>query len=126
MNAKLNGDAVRKWWPVVTSMLGAVVAVLAVVWATSYSRADSLRRLQTVEERQGEHIDTNGHPALSERVTEQGVHLVHLKARADKADVDRSKILDSVGRLENSAARMEALLEALERRPPAGPAKDGP
>lgn len=124
MNTKINGDTVRKWWPVVTSVLGAVVAVLAVVWATSWSRADSLRRLQTVEERHGQHAATDGHRALSERVTGHGVHLSHLKERADKAQTDRGTIIQAIGRLESSAARQEALLETLERRPPVGPAKD--
>jgi hypothetical protein len=90
--------------------------VVGVVWATSGEQSDTLRRVQTIEEWKTEHPKSDGHDDLSRRVTEQGVHLGHLKDRADKADTDRGVIINSVGRLEHSSARMEAILEALERR----------
>lgn len=101
----------------VTSALAAVAAIGAVVWATSGERSDTLRRVQTIESEHDSDSD-DSHTALGKRVVVHEVHLTHLRARADKADADRGKIIESVGRLENSATRVEALLESVERRLP--------
>lgn len=106
----------KNWWSVIAQIVTAIGAVGAVLWATASERTDVLNRLKGVEERLDRHEALDGHSVTTHKATMTEARLVSIEDRMERAEQGQADLSRALQKLELLSARLEAVVERLERR----------